>query len=134
MNSGVKLPDVTFKYRVRTDGKFITYVDDKNGGANPFEWKDVMRKWMIDQGIHGDNSIKFIPDGNGEFTRQMGMLVDKSNLGFGMRSWRYAMVVNDGVVEAFFEEPGREDNCDSDPYGVTSPENIMEYLANATIK
>jgi peroxiredoxin len=88
----------------------------------------VMRKWMIDQNV---KNIKFIPDGNGEFTRAMGMLVDKCNLGFGMRSWRYAMVVNDGVVEQWFEEPGREDCCESDPYGETSPENVMEYLRGA---
>ena len=88
----------------------------------------VMRKWMIDQKV---KNLNFIPDGNGEFTRGMGMLVDKCNLGFGMRSWRYAMVVNDGVVEKWFEEPGREDCCESDPYGETSPENVMEYLKDA---
>ena len=87
----------------------------------------VMRKWMLDQNVC---KVKFIPDGNGEFTRQMGMLVDKSNIGFGARSWRYAMVVNNGVIEEWFEEPGREDNCESDPYGETSPENVMEYLRN----
>jgi len=86
----------------------------------------VMRKWMIDQKV---KNLNFIPDGNGEFTRGMGMLVDKCNLGFGMRSWRYAMVVNDGVVEKWFEEPGREDCCETDPYGETSPENVMEYLS-----
>jgi peroxiredoxin len=85
----------------------------------------VMRKWMLDQNVC---KVKFIPDGNGEFTRLMGMLVDKSNLGFGMRSWRYAMVVNDGKIEKFFEEPGRHDNAEDDPYGETSPENVMAYL------
>lgn len=85
----------------------------------------VMNKWGKDQGVE---KIKLIPDGSGRFTRQMGMLVDKDNLGFGMRSWRYAMVVNDGVVEAWFEEPGRSDNCPTDPYGETSPESILDYL------
>jgi peroxiredoxin len=85
----------------------------------------TMRKWMIDQGVE---KIKFIPDGNGEFTRLMGMLVDKSNLGFGMRSWRYAMVVTDGRVEWFQQEAGRCDNADSDPYEVTKPEEVFEYL------
>ena len=60
--------------------------------------------------------------------KNFGMLVEKSNLGFGVRSWRYAMVVNDGVVEGWFEEPGREDNCATDPYGVSSPENVMQSL------
>lgn len=85
----------------------------------------VMRKWMIDQGVE---NLGFIPDGNGEFTRKMGMLVDKSNLGFGMRSWRYAMVVNDGKIEQMFVEPGFEDNCESDPYDVSSPETVLRYL------
>ena len=66
--------------------------------------------------------------GTGQFTRLMGMLVSKDNLGFGDRSWRYAMIVNDGVIEAWFEEPGREDNCGSDPYGETSPEKVINYL------
>ena len=85
----------------------------------------VMYKWGIDQGL---KNIKLLPDGNGAFTRQMGMLVDKSNLGFGMRSWRYAMVVNDGVIESFFEEPGRLDNHDEDPYGETSASNLLQNL------
>lgn len=85
----------------------------------------VMNKWAKDQCIE---RIKMIPDGSGTFTRLMGMLVDKDNLGFGMRSWRYAMVVNNGVIEKFFEEPGRRDNAVDDPYGETSPENVLDYL------
>lgn len=85
----------------------------------------VMNKWAKDQCVE---RIKMIPDGSGRFTRYMGMLVDKDNLGFGMRSWRYAMVVDNGVVEKFFEEPGRTDNYDQDPYGETSPENVITYL------
>lgn len=85
----------------------------------------VMNKWAQDQGL---TNVKVIPDGSGEFTRKMGMLVDKDNLGFGMRSWRYAAIVNDGVVEAWFEEPGLMDNCPEDPYGVSSPENLMKHL------
>lgn len=86
----------------------------------------VMNAWAQHLGI---NNIKVIADGNGEFTRQMGMLVEKSNLGFGYRSWRYAMVVNNGVVESWFEEPGRSDNAGDDPYGETSPDNVMAALA-----
>ncbi|MGV6805501.1 MAG: redoxin family protein [Ruegeria sp.] len=88
----------------------------------------VMNKWAQDQGL---KSVKVIPDGSGEFTRKMGMLVDKANLGFGMRSWRYAAIINNGVVEAWFEEPGLMDNCPEDPYGVSSPESLMKYLENA---
>ena len=89
----------------------------------------VMNKWAKDQCVE---KVKMIPDGTVCFTRQMGMLVDKSNLGFSMRSWRYAMVVTDGVVEAFFEEPGLRDNASDDPYGETAPEAIIEYLKSAT--
>ena len=176
MCEGHRVPDVTFKMRVR---------DESIGGDNPFKWADVttddifdkkrvlifslpgaftptcstyqvpgfeqnyetikelgideiyvisvndtfvMRKWMLDQNVC---KVKYIPDGNGEFTRKMGMLVDKSNIGFGMRSWRYAMVVNDGTIERMFAEPGFADNADEDPYGETSPESVMDYLGMA---
>jgi len=88
----------------------------------------VMNKWAQDQKLE---NVAVIPDGSGEFTRKMGMLVDKDNLGFGMRSWRYAAVVNDGVVEAWFEEPGLMDNCPEDPYGESAPETLMAYLVDA---
>lgn len=173
MKPGVKLPQITFRTRVR---------DEAVGGPNPFRWQDmstddyfkgkrvilfslpgaftptcstyqlpgfekmaadfaakgideiycmsvndsfVMNKWAEGQNL---NAVKVIPDGSGEFTRAMGMLVCKDNLGFGMRSWRYAAIVNDGVIEAWFEEPGRCDNHGEDPYGESSPENLMKYL------
>ncbi|THD74984.1 peroxiredoxin [Thalassobius vesicularis] len=178
MQAGLKLPDVTFRTRVR---------DESVGGPNPFRWQDmttadyfagkrvilfslpgaftptcstyqlpgfekmaaefaekgideiycmsvndsfVMNKWAQDQGLA---NVKVIPDGSGEFTRKVGMLVAKDNLGFGMRSWRYAAIINNGIVEAWFEEPGRADNFGADPYGESSPENLMRYLdAQAT--
>ncbi len=85
----------------------------------------VMNKWSWDQEL---KNVKVIPDGAGTFTRLIGMLVDKSNIGFGMRSWRYAAIVNDGVIEAWFEEPGRADNHPEDPYGESSPETVMAWL------
>lgn len=85
----------------------------------------VMNKWAADQGI---NTVNVIPDGSAEFTRKIGMLVQKDNLGFGLRSWRYAAVVDDGKIVAWFEEPGIEDNCADDPYGESSPENILKHL------
>ncbi|MBL4807797.1 MAG: peroxiredoxin [Rhodobacteraceae bacterium] len=89
----------------------------------------VMNKWSWDQKLE---NVKVIPDGAGEFTRRMGMLVDKSNIGFGLRSWRYASVIKDGVVEAWFQEPGIEDNHGADPYGESSAETVMAWLkANA---
>lgn len=82
----------------------------------------VMNAWAKQQGL---GKVKVLPDGSGKFTRLMGMLVRKDIHGFGDRSWRYAMVVNDGIVEKWFEEPGRCDNAEDDPYGETSPQNIL---------
>ena len=85
----------------------------------------VMNKWAQAQGLR---NVAVIPDGSGEFTAGMGMLVRKDNLGFGARSWRYAAVVEDGVIVAWFEEPGRCDDCVDDPYGETAPERVMDWL------
>jgi peroxiredoxin len=85
----------------------------------------VMNAWAQDQNI---KSVKLIPDGNAYFTRSMGQLVAKTNLGFGERSWRYAAVVDNGVIEKLFEESGKQDNADSDPYEATTPEEVMEYV------
>jgi len=176
MKANTRLPDVTFRTRVR---------DDSIEGPNPFRWQDrttadyfagkrvilfslpgaftptcstyqlpgfeenfatfraqgieeiyclsvndafVMNQWAKAQGI---DKVKVIPDGSGVFTRRMGMLVHKDNLGFGMRSWRYAAIVNDGVIEAWFQEPGLMDDCPDDPYGETSPEAILHCLGKA---
>jgi peroxiredoxin len=56
------------------------------------------------------------------------MAVSKENLGFGYRSWRYAAIINNGKIEAWFEEPGKEHDCETDPYGESSPENVLNYL------
>jgi peroxiredoxin len=85
----------------------------------------VMNAWAQVAVSGGLKNVKVIPDGTGQFTRLMGMLVEKDNLGFGQRSWRYAMRVNNGVIDKFVEEPGREDNCGIDPYGETSPDNLL---------
>ena len=85
----------------------------------------VMNAWAKAQKV---KKVKVIPDGSGMFTRKMGMLVQKDNLGFGERSWRYACVVNNGKIEKWFIEPGAEDNCPVDPYGETTPENILNWL------
>jgi peroxiredoxin len=85
----------------------------------------VMNAWARNQEL---KNVKVIPDGSGEFTRQVGMLVAKDNRGFGDRSGRYAAIIKDGEVEAWFEEPGREDNHGDDPYGESSPENVLKHL------
>lgn len=78
----------------------------------------------------GANKVKLIPDGNAEFTEKLGMLVEKSNLGFGARSWRYSMVVNDGVIEKIFVEPGYSHNCQEDPFEVSDVDTMLDYLKN----
>ena len=73
------------------------------------------------------SNVKVIPDGAYNFTRGMGMLVDMSHIGFGWRSRRYAAVINNGLVEHMFVEP-ESSAADPDPYGVSSPENVMKHL------
>jgi peroxiredoxin len=86
----------------------------------------VMNAWAKAQDIQ---NVKVIPDGSGNFTRFMGMLIGKNHLGFGMRSWRYMCVINDGVVEHWWQEPGiNNDGSDDDPYVQTTPENMLSYL------
>ncbi len=85
----------------------------------------VMYQWGKSQGAQ---KVFLLPDGNGEFTRKMGMLVDKSNLGFGMRSWRYSMFVEDGEITKMFSEDGYEDNCASDPFEVSDADTMLTYL------
>ena len=86
----------------------------------------VMNAWARDLGI---KNVKMIPDGDGTFTRSMGMLVNKPKQGFCMRSWRYAAIVNDGTIENMFIEPGQNDfSDDDDPYTVSSPEHVLSKL------
>jgi thioredoxin-dependent peroxiredoxin len=173
LTEGSKVPEVTFKIRVR---------DDSMGGENPFRWQDVtstdifagkkvvvfglpgaftptcstthapgyeemyadfkdagvdevyclsvndafvMKQWADKLGI---SKVQMLPDGNADFTRGMGMLVEKSNLGFGERSWRYSMFVNDGTIEKLFVEPGYSDNCADDPFQISDAKTILEYI------
>jgi len=85
----------------------------------------VMFKWGKEQ---GNKNVFLLPDGNGEFTRKMGMLVDKSNIGFGMRSWRYSMLVDDCAIEKMFVEPDFGDNCPVDPFEVSDADTMLAYL------
>jgi glutathione-dependent peroxiredoxin len=81
----------------------------------------VMNEWAKDQEAE---NVTLIPDGNGEFTEGMGMLVDKSNVGFGKRSWRYSMLVKDGVIEKMFIEP----EVPGDPFEVSDAETMLNYI------
>jgi len=81
----------------------------------------VMNEWAKDQEAE---NVTLIPDGNGEFTEGMGMLVDKEDLGFGKRSWRYSMLVKDGIVEKMFIEP----EVPGDPFEVSDAETMLKYI------
>jgi glutaredoxin-like protein len=83
----------------------------------------VMNEWKVDQGA---DDITFMPDGNGEFSEGMGMLVDKDALGFGKRSWRYSMLVKDGVVDKMFIEP----DVEGDPFEVSDADTMLNYIAS----
>jgi peroxiredoxin len=86
----------------------------------------VMNAWAKKMNI---SNIKLIPDGSGLFTKYMGMLIAKDQNGFGQRSWRYMAIINDGVVEKWWQEPGiNNTGSDNDPYEQTTPENCLEYL------
>ena len=86
----------------------------------------VMYQWGK---LLGLKKIKLLPDGSGDFTRRMGMLINKDHLGFGDRSWRYAMVVDDGTITGWFEEPGiNDEGADEDPYGESAPEKVLAWL------
>lgn len=82
----------------------------------------VMEAWGRDQKAE---NITLLPDGNGEFTEGVGMLVEKTDLGFGKRSWRYSMFVNDGVIEKMFIEP----NKPGDPFEVSDADTMLSYIA-----
>lgn len=81
----------------------------------------VMNAWAEDQ--HAEN-IRFIPDGNGEFSEAMGMLVAKNDLGFGNRSWRYSMLVKDGVISKMFVEP----DVPGDPFQVSDADTMLQHI------
>jgi peroxiredoxin len=87
----------------------------------------VMNAWKKELGLE---NVKMLSDGNGQFTDQMGMLVKKTNLGFGYRSWRYSAYVENGAIVKMFEERGKQDNCPDDPYEVSGPENMLNFLEN----
>ena len=87
----------------------------------------VMNAWAKDQKLE---YVKVIPDGSGRFTRGMGMLVRKDPEDFGYRSWRYAAHIEDCVVKKMWVEEGKMDDCPTDPYGATNPQEILEDLQN----
>lgn len=85
----------------------------------------TMYQWGKMQGV---KNVKLLPDGSGHFTRGLDMLVDKDNLGFGLRSWRYSMLVEDGNIVKMFIEPGKQDNCPTDPFEVSDADTMINYI------
>lgn len=85
----------------------------------------TMFQWGKHQGV---KNVKLLPDGSGFFTEQMGMLVRKDNLGFGARSWRYSMLVEDGVITALFSEEGKSHDCPTDPFEVSDAGTLLQQL------
>lgn len=81
----------------------------------------VMNEWKRSQKA---DRVTFLPDGNGEFSQEMGLLVGKEDLGFGKRSWRYSMLVRDGVIEKMFIEP----EVPGDPYGESDADTMLQFL------
>jgi peroxiredoxin len=107
-------------FKIRDAGIDEIYVASVNDGFVMNAWADFL----------GIQNVKVLPDGNGEFADALGRLADFSQLGFGKRSKRFAVVIKDGVVEKAFVEPdATADN--PDPYGESSPENVMNYLGVA---
>lgn len=85
---------------------------------------------MYQWGKHlGVKNVKLLPDGSGDFTRLMGMLVKKDNVGFGKRSWRYSILVEDGKITRLFSEPGKSDDAADDPFEVSDADTMLQYLA-----
>jgi glutaredoxin-like protein len=141
-HEGQRVPDVTFKTRqddqwvdVKTSelfgGKSVV-VFSLPGAYTPtcssthLPRFNELAKTFKANGIDEEaGNITLIPDGNGDFTQGMGMLVDKSDLGFGKRSWRYSMLVRDGVVEKMFIEPEKE----GDPFEVSDADTMLRYVA-----
>ncbi len=117
--SSTHLPGFEAKYEeFKALGVDEVYCLSVNDAFTMFQWGKNL----------GVSNIKMLPDGNGDFTRGMGMLVKKENLGFGDRSWRYAMLVDDHKIVQLFAEAGKADNHDEDPFEVSDVETMLNHL------
>ena len=85
----------------------------------------TMFQWGIHQGV---KNVKLLPDGSGDSSRLMGMLVCKDNVGFGQRSWRYSMMVDNGEIKHLFSEAGKQDNCPMDPFEVSDALTMLNAI------
>ena len=118
--SSTHLPGYEGKYdELKAKGVDEVYCLSVNDTFSMFQWAKQLDV----------KNVKMLPDGNGEFSRLMGMLVQKDNLGFGSRSWRYSMHVVDGEIKQLFAEPGLMDNCPDDPFTVSDADTMLKYLS-----
>lgn len=85
----------------------------------------VMYQWAKNLGV---KKVKMLPDGSALFTKEMGMLVNKDDLGFGKRSWRYSMYVVDGKIKKIFSEAGFSNNYPEDPFRISDADTMLQYL------
>ena len=117
--SSTHLPGYEAKYdELKAKGVDEVYCVSVNDAFSMFQWAKNL----------GVEKVKMLPDGNGDFTRGMGMLVKKENLGFGDRSWRYSMHVVDGEIKSIFAEDGKMDNCPTDPFEVSDVNTMLASL------
>lgn len=117
--SSTHLPGFEEKYQQIIDqGVDEVYCLSVNDAFTMFQWSKNL----------GLNNVKMLPDGNADFTRGMGMLVKKENLGFGDRSWRYSVLIEDNKVVQLFSEPGKMDNCPDDPFTVSDADTMLNFL------
>jgi peroxiredoxin len=117
--SSTHLPGFEAKYdELKAKGVDEVYCVSVNDAFTMFQWSKNL----------GVENVKMLPDGNGDFTRLMGMLVKKENLGFGDRSWRYSMHAVDGEIKKLFAEPGLMDNCPDDPFTCSDIDTMLDYL------
>ena len=117
--SSTHLPGYDAKYdELKAAGVDEVYCLSVNDAFTMFQWSKNLDV----------KNVKMLPDGNGDFTRMMGMLVKKENLGFGDRSWRYSMHVVDGEVKQVFAEAGMMDNCPEDPFECSDVDTMLNYL------
>jgi len=120
--SSTHLPGYENKYQeLKELGVDDVYCLSVNDAFTMFQWGKNL----------GANQVKLLPDGNGDFTRKMDMLVKKENLGFGERSWRYSMFVDNSNIKAIFSEPGKVDNCPDDPFTCSDVNTMLNYLKEA---
>lgn len=117
--SSTHLPGFEEKYdELKSLGIDEVYCLSVNDAFTMFQWSKNL----------GVKNLKMLPDGNGDFTRLMGMLVKKENVGFGQRSWRYSMHVKNGEIQQVFSEAGMMDNCPEDPFEISDVNTMIKYL------